>query len=250
MALRASSRVSFLLCFFGSGGECGATSGVCRRRLLILRLGGVSFGGICSASIGVRFACSFVVGVPASTSLMCSRTAAPVFCSLFRCRSGSGRAWTCSSVLVGGFRSGFFAFFFCDQNGSFLPPYGFFCCLYGCCYWVAFLVEIKDDDARSLLPLSMLECSGRCSFNVLSTAWRTHGVNSCDDSKAWSYSLVSAGGHLPGFNARCFFDMVQSGSERRRAVLFSGHGVAVFVICVTSRILIRKRNCILLFDKI
>jgi hypothetical protein len=81
---------------------------------------GVSFGGICCASTGVRFACSFVVGAPAPTSSMSSRMAAPDCCSLFRCRSGSGHAWTCSSVLAGGFHSGFFTFFFCDQNGS--PP--------------------------------------------------------------------------------------------------------------------------------
>jgi hypothetical protein len=140
--------------------------------------------------------------------------------------------------------------FFCVQKGSFPPSWGFFCCLCGCCYWVAFLDEIKDGDARSLLPLPTPECSGRCSFIMLSTAWRTHGVDSCGDSKAWSYSLVSAGGLLPGFNARCFFDMDWSGGERRRLVLFSGHGVAFFVICVISMVLIVKRICILLPDGI
>jgi hypothetical protein len=52
--------------------------------------------------------------------------------------------------------------------------------------------------------------------------------------------LVSAGGLLPSFNARRFFDMVQSSGERRRLVLFSGHGEAFFVICVISRVLIEK----------
>jgi hypothetical protein len=33
-------------------------------------------------------------------------------------------------------------------------------------------------------------------------------------------------------------------------VLFSGHGVAFFVICVISRVLIRKRIYILLSDEI
>jgi hypothetical protein len=75
-------------------------------------------------------------------------------------------------------------------------------------------------------------------------------VNSCDDSKAWSYSLVSAGGLLPGFNAWCFFDMDRSGGERRRPGLFSAHGVALLVICVISRVLIIKRICILLPDGI
>jgi hypothetical protein len=74
-------------------------------------------------------------------------------------------------------------------------------------------------------------------FIVLSTSWRTHGIDSCGDSKAWSYSLVSAGGLLPGFNARRFFDMDRSGGERRRPVSFSSHGVAFFVICVISRYL-------------
>jgi hypothetical protein len=125
-----------------------------------------------------------------------------------------------------------------------LPPWRFFCCLCGCCYWVAFLIE--DGDARSLLPLSTSECSGRCPFNVLSTTWRIHGVDYCGGSKAWSYSLVSAGSLLPGFNAQCFFNMVQSGGEQRRSVVFSNHGVAFFVICVISRVVIRKRICILL----
>jgi hypothetical protein len=84
---------------------------------------------------------------------------------------------------------------------------------------------------------------------VLSTAW-THGVDSYGDSKAWNYSLVSAGGLLPGFNTRRFFDMVQSGGERRRPVLFSDHGVSFFIIYVISRVLIRKRICILLSDEI
>jgi hypothetical protein len=118
------SRVSSLLRFSGSDRKCGATSGVCCRSLLILHLGGVSCGGICSTSTGVRFACSFAVGVLVPTSSMCLRTVTPDCCSLFRCRSGSGYAWTCSSILVGGFRSGFIAVFFCDRNGSFPPPWG------------------------------------------------------------------------------------------------------------------------------
>jgi hypothetical protein len=142
------------------------------------------------------------------------------------------------------------AFFFCVRKGSFPPSWGFFCCLCGCCYWVAFLDEIEDNDTRSLLPLPSLECSGRCSFIVLTTAWRTHGVDSCGVSKDWSYSLVSAGGVLLGLNAHRFFDMDQSGSKRRRLMLFSGRGVAFFVICIISRVLIIKRICILLPDGI
>jgi hypothetical protein len=81
-------------------------------------------------------------------------------------------------------------------------------------------------------------------------AHRSHDVDSCGDFKAWSYSLVSAGGLLPGFNARCFFDMDQSGGERRRPVLFSCHGVTFVVICIMYRVLIIKRICILLSDGI
>jgi hypothetical protein len=115
---------------------------------------------------------------------------------------------------------------------------------------LAFLDEIKDGDARSLLPLSTPECSGRCLFIVLSTAWRTHDVDSCGDSKAWSYSLVSIGGLLLGFNARRFFDMDRSGGEWRRPVLFSGHRVAFFAICIISRVLVVKMIYILLSDGI
>jgi hypothetical protein len=94
------------------------------------------------------------------------------------------------------------------------------------------------------------ECSSRYSFNVLSTAWRTHDVNSYGDSKAWSYSLVLAGGLISVFNARCFFDMIQSSGEQRRLVLISGHRVAFFIICIIYRVLIRKMIYILLFDEI
>jgi hypothetical protein len=81
-------------------------------------------------------------------------------------------------------------------------------------------------------------------------AQRSHDVYSCGDFKAWSYSLVSAGGLLPGFNTRRFCDMDQSGGERRRPVLFSRHGVAFVVICVIYRVIIIKRICILLSDGI
>jgi hypothetical protein len=107
---------------------------------------------------------------------------------------------------------------------------------------VAFLDEIEDGDAISLLPLPSLECSGRCSFIVLCIAWRTHVVDSYGVSKAWSYSLVSAGGLLSSFNAQRVFDMDQGDGERRRLVLFSGHGVTFFVICVISKGPYRKKD--------
>jgi hypothetical protein len=132
----------------------------------------------------------------------------------------------------------------------FPPLWRLFCCLCGCCYWVAFLFEIEDSDVTLLLPLLTPECSSRYSFNMLSTAWRTHDVNSCGDSKAWSYSLILTGGLISVFNARCFFDMIQSSGERRRLVLISGHRVAFFIICIISRVLIRKMIYILLFDEI
>jgi hypothetical protein len=46
------------------------------------------------------------------------------------------------------------------------------------------------------------------------------------------------------------FDMDQRDGERRRSVLFSGHGVAFVVICVISRVIIIKMLCILLSDGI
>jgi hypothetical protein len=111
-----------------------------------------------------------------------------------------------------------------------------------CCYWVIFF-EFEDGDARLLLPLPWPERSGRCSFSVLSTAWRSHGI----DFKAWSYSLASASGLLPGFNApSTWIRGTVSGEGRCR----SGHGVAFVVICIISRVIIIKMLCILLSDGI
>jgi hypothetical protein len=137
------------------------------------------------------------------------------------------------------------AFSFCVWKGSCFPSWGFFCCLCGCCYWVIFLDVLEDGDARLLLPLPSPECSGRCSFIMLSTAWRSHGVDSCGESKAWSCSLALAGRLLPGSNVRRSFDLDRSCGERRRSpVLFPAHGVVFFVICVISRVLFVKRICI------
>jgi hypothetical protein len=140
------------------------------------------------------------------------------------------------------------AFFICVRKGSFPLP-RVLLCLCGCCYWVAFLDEIEDGDTDRCYH-HQRQCSGQCSFIVLSTTWRSHDVDSCGDSKAWSYSLVSAGDLLPGFNVRRFFDMNQSGGEQRRPVLFSGHGMAFVVICVIFRVLNVKRIYILLSGKI
>jgi hypothetical protein len=137
------------------------------------------------------------------------------------------------------------AFSFCVWKGSCFPSWGFFCCLCGCCYWVIFLDVLEDGDARLLLPLPSPECSGRCSFIMLSTAWRSHGVDSCGESKAWSCSLALAGRLLPGSNVRRSFDLDRSCGKRRRSpVLFPAHGVVFFVICVISRVLFVKRICI------
>jgi hypothetical protein len=137
------------------------------------------------------------------------------------------------------------AFSFCVWKGSCFPSWGFFCCLCGCCYWVIFLDVLEDGDARLLLPLPSPECSGRCSFIMLSTAWRSHGVDSCGESKAWSCSLALAGRLLPGSNVQRSFDLDRSYGERRRSpVLFPAHGVVFFVICVISRVLFVKRSCI------
>jgi hypothetical protein len=135
------------------------------------------------------------------------------------------------------------AFSFCVWKCSCFPSWGFFCCLCGCCYWVVFLNVLEDGDAKSLRPLPAPECSGRCSFIVLSTTRRSHGVDSCGESKAWSCSLALADGLLPSFNVRRSFDLDRSCSERRRSpVLFPGHVVVFFVICVISRVLIIKKD--------
>jgi hypothetical protein len=245
MAVRASSRVTFLQRFSGGGGTVSGG----RRSLLLLRVGvGLFFG-----AGRVRYG-SFA-GVSASATPECG--------CLGQCWSGRGRVWCCSSALAGESCSGFIVCCFFDLvrrcSGRRRAPA---LCAFGKDFfphlWGSFAVVVAVASGLSsstwsttaasdcFFPWQHRSDNGRRAFRVLSTAWKVHAVECCGVSefKVWRCSSALPSGFLTGFVVRCSSSMSRSCGRRRSSPVKSREpGWGSFVISLISRVFVVKRLC-------